>query len=529
MNWFRLWALALGAMLAACSPSGSDEHLLVLNRGNGSDVKSLDPAFIQGNWEAWLLGDVIMGLTTEGPRSEPIPGAATGWDVSADGLTWTFHLRKHVWSDGAPVTAADFVTAWRRELDPRIAAPYAYNLWVVKNAYDVSVGKLPPAALGIRAKDDATLVVQLEHPAPYLAELVDHQVAWPIPRHLYLKLGDAWARPKNHVANGPYMVKEWVPLDHITLVKNPRFYDAAHVQIDVVRYFATNDSQAALRRFRAGELDTVNPFPNQQIDWMRAHMPKALKIVPYLGIAYMVMNFAHAPIRDVRLREAMNLAMDRENLTRRVRRIGESPAYNMVPPGVANYPGGAAMDFKAMPYSLRLKKAQSLMQAMGYGPRRHLHLTFTTSTNPDSMLNAVNVQAMFSKIYIDISLDPVENQIFLVKMQQHDFDLGGASWIADFNDATNFLDLLRSGAGENYGQYRNKAYDAVLDKAQNETDPKVRGALLEKAEQMAMDDYAWTPMYFMVTRDLVQPYVKGWIPNLKDFNRTRWLRLEGKP
>ena len=175
-------ASALGAMLAACSPSGSDEHLLVLNRGNGSDVKSLDPAFIQGNWEAWLLGDVIMGLTTEGPRSEPIPGAATGWDVSADGLTWTFHLRKHVWSDGAPVTAADFVTAWRRELDPRIAAPYAYNLWVVKNAYDVSVGKLPPAALGIRAKDDATLVVQLEHPAPYLAELVDHQVAWPIPR-----------------------------------------------------------------------------------------------------------------------------------------------------------------------------------------------------------------------------------------------------------------------------------------------------------------------------------------------------------
>ncbi|HEX4532667.1 MAG TPA: peptide ABC transporter substrate-binding protein [Rhizomicrobium sp.] len=528
MTSFRLGALALGLLLAACSPP-SDQHLTTLDRGNGSDIKSLDPAFIQGNWEAWLLGDVIVGLTTEGPRSEPIPGAATSWDVSRDGLTWTFHLRQHVWSDGVPVTAADFVTAWRRVLDPKTGAPYAYALWVVKNAYAVSTGKLPPSALGIRAPDDATLVVRLEHPAPYLAELMDHEVAWPIPRHLYLKLGDAWARPANHVGNGPYMVKEWIPLDHVTLVKNPRFYDAAHVQIDVVRYYATNDSQAALRRFRAGELDTVNPFPNQQIDWMRSHMPGALRIEPYLGIAYTVMNFQRPPFRDIRLREAINLAMDRENLTRRVRRIGETPAYNMLPPGVANYPGGAAMPFKAMPYAERVVKAQGLMRAMGYGPAHRLHLDFTTSTNPDSILNAVNVQAMLSKIYIDVSLDPVENQIFLVKMQQHDFDLGGASWIADFNDASNFLDLLRTGAGENYGQYSNKAYDALMDKAQLQTDPKARGATLEKAEQMALNDYAWVPMYFMVTRDLVQPYVKGWIPNAKDFNRTRWLRVEGKP
>ncbi len=160
----RLLAAAFLIALAGCSPSGDEG--VVLNRGNSADIKSLDPAYIEGNWEAWLLGDVIMGLTTEGPRAEPIPGAATSWDISPDGLTWTFHIRKHTWSDGVPVTSRDFLFAWRREFDPKTAAPYAYNLWIVKNAKAISEDKLPPESLAVEAPDDATLVVHLEHPAP---------------------------------------------------------------------------------------------------------------------------------------------------------------------------------------------------------------------------------------------------------------------------------------------------------------------------------------------------------------------------
>ncbi len=524
-------ALAAALLLAPCllglwGCSKAPDEGVVLNRGNSADIKSLDPAYIQGNWEQWLLGDVLVGLTTEGPRAEPISGAAAHWEVSKDGLTWTFHLRRHLWSDGVAVTSQDFLLAWRRELDPKTAAVYSYNLWVVKHASEISAGKLPPTALGVEAPDDDTFIVHLEHPAPYLPELLDHQVSWPIPRHVYLKYGNAWARIEHHVANGPYTVKSWVPNDHVTLRKNKLFYDAAHVRIDTVKYYAITDSEAALREFRAGQFDTQNPFPNDEIDCMRRNIPDALKIVPYFGTAYIVINLKHKPLDDVRVREAINLAYDREALTDRVRRIGEKPAYHIVPPGMANYPGGNELDFIALPFAQRVARAQALMRAAGYGPDHRLSLNLLSSTNPDSKRGSAATQGMLKAIYIDLSLEAVETGTFLNRMQQHDFDLGFASWIADFNDASNYLDLLRTGAGENYGSYSNPAYDALLDRAQQQTDLKVRGEMMKQAEHILLADYVWVPTYFMVTREVVQPYVKGWIPNSKDFNRTRWLWID---
>ncbi len=517
---------AATVLLFGCSPH--EDTGPVLNRGNGPDIKSLDPAFIQGTWEAWVVGDMIMGLTTEGARSEPVAGAAVSWSVSRDGLEWTFHLRHHLWSDGVTVTAADFVTAWRRLLDPRTAAPYAYNLWVVKNAHAISAGKLSPSALGIRAVDDRTLSVTLEHPAAYLPELMDHQVAWPIPRHAYLKYGEAWSKPKNFVGNGPYIIEEWTPGERVTLVKNPLFYDAPHVRIRTVYYYQTDNSEAALRRFRAGQLDTLDPFPDTQIDWMRAHIPGALRVAPYLGIAYFAMNFTRRPFMDIHLREAINLATDREVVTGKIHRIGETPAYRIVPPGVANYPGTAALWFKDLPHAQRIAKAQSLMRAMGYGPEHTLRLELLTSTNPDSVRNASAFQAMMERIYIQIEIVSVEGHVFQQMVQNREFDIATPSWIADFNDAGNFLDLLRSGSGENYAGYSNPKYDALLDDAEAISDPAARGEKMQEAEKLALADYAWVPAYFMVTRDLVQPYVKGWIPNPRDINRTRWLWIEGR-
>jgi oligopeptide transport system substrate-binding protein len=522
MRWFV--AVAACLVVGACSPP--DNQGVVLNRGNGSEIKSLDPAFIEGNYEQWLLGDVIVGLTTEDARGAPIPGVARSWDVSPDGLTWTFHLRKSVWSDGVPVTSADFVFAWQRELDPKTASVYAYNIWVVKNAYAVNTEKLPPEKLGVEAPDDSTFIVRLEHPAPYFSELVDHESAWPVPRHVILKYGKDWSRVGTMIGNGPYMVKDWIPNDHVTLVKNPQFYDAAHVRIDTVNYFSIGDSETALKLFRAGELDTQNPFPNDQIAWMRKNIPGALKIVPYLGIDYMAMNFQRAPFRDIRLREALNLAYDREELVGKVRRIGETPAYSIVPPGVANYPGSATMKFRTTPFTERLARARNLMRQMGYGPNHILALDYVTSTNPDQRRRAAAVQAMLARIYIKMTITALEGGVYLNTMQQHDFELASPLWIADFNDASNFLDLLRSDSGENYGAYRNPAFDALLDKAQQQRDPGSRAQLMKRAEQLALDDYAWVPAYYLVTRDLVQPYVKGWIPNVKDFNRTRWLWID---
>jgi oligopeptide transport system substrate-binding protein len=525
---FVLLLLAVAGFTTACSPAAP--HMgMTLNRGNGGEPASLDPHFVEITLESNIVGDLLMGLVTEDRAGNPILGAAARWETSTDGLTWTFHLRHQLWSDGVPVTSHDFIFAWRRILDPHTGARYGYNLWVFKNAQAISSGKLPPAALGAEAPDDDTLITHLEHPAPYLPQLLMHQTTFPLPRHVLFKYGAAWSTPEHYVSNGAYKLKEWYPNDHITLVKNPLFYDAGRVRVDTVNYIPTVDTEAGLRRLRGGELDTQNPLPAYEIGWMRAHIPHDLQIAPYLGVWYMAMNETRVPFSDKRVREAVNLAVNREAIADKIYRLGERPAYAMVPPGVVNFPGTAAFAFHAMPYDQRVAKAQELMREAGYGPTDHAHVSYEATSDSDNKRSAAAFQSMLKQIYMDVDIVQVDVQIHFANLRNHDFDIAAASWIADFDDATNFLDVLRSSSGLNYGFYKNPAYDALLNKAQLEPDAKIRGALLDRAEQMALDDYAWVPVRFLVTHDLVQPYVKGWVANIRDVNRTRWLWVEGRP
>jgi oligopeptide transport system substrate-binding protein len=424
------------------------------------------------------------------------------------------------------VTAQDFVFAWERLLDPKTGASYAYNLWVVKNARAISQGAMKPGALGVSAPDGKTLVIRLEHPAAYLPQLLTHDTAYPLPRHVLIAKGNAWSKPGNFVGNGAYVPREWIPNDHLTLVKNPLFYDAAHVRIDVVNYYPTADSQAALRRLRAGELDTQTPIPLTEIDWLRRNMPATLHLTPFLGLSYIAINLHRPPLDDVRLRRALNLALDRETLTRRVLRLGEAPAYSIVPPATANYPGSGGLDFQSLAFPERLAKARWLMGQMGYGPDNRLRLVLETFDEPNNKRIAAVYQAMMREIWIDIDIVAVEAGVHGRNLTAGNFELGVASWFADFDDASNFLDLLRSGSGNNYGRYHNPAFDRLLDDAQQEPDAKKRGLLLAAAERLALKDYPWIPMRFRITQNLVQPYVKGWIDNARDMHRTRWMWID---
>jgi oligopeptide transport system substrate-binding protein len=529
-----LLAVVLAA-LAACGdgtqsrPASGPQSAageIVLNRGNGAEPKSLDPAVIDGIWEGQIAGDMLLGLTTEDASSHPIPGAAESWETSDDGLTWTFHLRDHTWSDGVPVTAEDFVFAWRRILDPNSAAPYAYYLYPIRNARDVNTGKQPETALGVEARDAKTLVVRLDHPLPFMIEFLTHQSMYPVPRHAVEAKGAEWSRPGNFVSNGAYVLTKWVPNDRVTLVKNPRFYDAANVKIDVVNYYPTPDGDAALRRLRAGELDTQDPIPPLQIDFLRANMPDALKITPTLTIAYASINLTHKPLDDVRIREALNLAVERETLVERILKLGDLPAYNLVPPGTANYPGGVAMRFKNMPFEQRLARAQQLMRAAGYSPERPLRISLSTTTNVVTRQTIAPLQEMWRKIYVDLEVIQSDAQVNYQKLEDGDFDLGIAGWIADYNDPSNFLDVLRTGGGNNYSRYSNPRFDALLDDAAAERDLLKRGEMLAQAEQMMLDEYPMVFIRFMTQPAIAQPYVKGWIPSSKQLNRTRWLSIE---
>ena len=508
--------LVLALLLLAAVPARAET---ILNRGNGAEPESLDPAQAGSVMETNILGDMMVGLTTLDAAARPIPGVAERWETSTDGLAWTFHLRKARWSDGKPVMAGDFVFAWRRLLDPRTAARGAQLLWVVRNARAITAGRQPVTALGVTAPSPLLLKVALEHPAPFLPELLSLPAALPLPPAPSFK-------PGAYISNGPYLLKAWQPNDHIALAKNPGFYDAQTVKIDTINYFPTADTQAALRRLRARELDMQTPLPTPQIAWMHTNMPGSLHIMPSLALAYLAINMRDPALADIRVRRALNLVYDREAVAQKVMKLGERPAYSYVPPGIADYWNGPQLDFKPVPYPARLVLARRLMQDAGYGPFNKLTLTYLANGNPDSRRLATVFQAMARQIHVDLKITVLDYALVLRAMRQGQYQLGYTNWLADFSDASNFLDLLRSGSPGNYAGYRNAKFDAAMTAAEDEPDAARRARLLQTAERIALTDMPWLPIRFLSQSEAVGPRVGGYVQNARDFNRSRWLWIK---
>lgn len=496
--------------------------------GNAAEPYTLDPTLEDSTWENFIIGDLMMGLTTEDSMARPIPGMAERWQTSPDGLTWTFGLREALWSDGTPVTADDFLFAWRRVLDPKIAASYAYYPYIIKNAEAINAGHLPGSALGARALGPRTLEVMLKSPAPYLPQMLMHSCMMPLPRHVVEKYGRDWAKPATYVCNGAFMPTEWIPNDHVAAVKNPRFFDAANVKLERVIWYPTDDYSAALRRLRAGELDAQDRLENNQFGWIRKNMPELIDPVPQLILDMIEVNLGKKPYDDIRVRRAINLAINREAITGKIVPVGYVPAYNLVPPNTANFPGGNAFDFKSMPYARRYDEARRLMREAGFGPGNRLKATYLIRSTSAGYYRAVAaaLQQMFALIYLDISLIPTDAQVFYKQIQEHDFEIAQPGWQADFDDASNFLDIFRTGGGNNWGNYSNPAFDRMMNLAQAEVDLGKRGRKLAAAEAVLLKDQALMPLFFWVSGNLVRPYVKGWDANAMDVHRSRWIRID---
>lgn len=536
--WNRRLALAGGTALAAGGitwalhrPQRSRHQIAaagVFRRGNTAEPHTLDPIMSSGQQEFEIIGDLMTGLMAHDPDGQPVPGMATRWETSADGLTWTFHLREAQWSDGVPVTAEDFVFSWRRILDPEIGSTYAYFLYLVKNAVAINAGKLPGTALGAHAADAHRLEIQLEHPAPYLLQLLTHTATMPLPKHLVEVKGGEWARPGNYVGNGPFVLKAWIPNEYVLLEKNPRFYDAANVALRQVIFYPTDDYSVGLQRFRAGELDFQDRFPEQQIDWIRKNIPETIHPMPQLVTDIIAFNHKRQPFDDIRVREAINLALNREAITGRVQRAGQVPAYSVVPPGIANYPHGTGLNFRAMPYPQRVERARSLMRAAGYDANHRLRSGYMIRATTPGIYRAIAaaIQQMLAQIFVDIIILPTDMQVFYPTIQAHDFEIAQSGWIADFNDASTFLDLYRTGSGDNWGEYSNPAFDAMLKAAQQDLNLESRGRKLAAAETIMLQDFAAAPLFYWVNLNLTWPYVKGFKANALDYHRSRWISID---
>jgi len=531
---FGIIGAVLVALFLAFNFSGPDvtaqgeDGIVTLNRGNSAEPSSLDPHRASGTWENNIIGDMFVGLYTEDETGSPVLGAAESHSVSEDGLTHTFIMREGaVWSDGEPVTAYDFEYAFRRILDPNMAAEYAAILYLIDNAEAInSAQETDLTQLGVHALDARTLEIDLNRPAPFLPWLLTHYTTFPVPMHAVEEFGDQWARPGNFVSNGAYTLESWIPNDHITVVKNPLFYDADNVAIDQVNYYPTDDASSALRRFRAGELDLNTDFPSQQIDWLRENMPDDVRVAPYIATSYIAVNTVRPPFDDVRIRRALAMAIDRDTIAYEILKVGQTPAYTLVPPLIPNYTPPQA-DFASLTQQERISAAQELMREAGYGPDNMLQFVYRYRESIDNRRVAVAISRFWSEIYVDVDLVNTETATHYDDLRTGNFDLGDAGWVADFPDAENYLFLVDSNSGQlNYGSYSNPAYDALLAQAAQTADLEERAAILAQAEAIIMYDMPLIPTTYGVSKAIVAPQVQGWVDNPVNIHRTRFMSID---
>jgi oligopeptide transport system substrate-binding protein len=524
------------ASLGACANArviGFDKQRRTLDIANSSEPLSLDPHKATGTWENNILGNLFVGLTTENAGSEPVPGMAERWEVSEDLLTWTFHLRRASWSDGEACDAHDFEFAMRRILTPETLAQYASFLYPIRNAQAVhnpgeGVRPLPPEQLGVRALDDLTLEIQLEHPAPYLPQLLKHYTAFPIPKHVYERVGDDWVKAENMVTNGAYTLTRWWSNYIIHLEKNPRFYDAANVTLEHLYFYPQNDVQAAARRVLSGEAGWATRFPSNQVEVLRRDLPGFVRVAPYLTVNYFSFNMTRPPFNDARVRQAIAMAYGREFVASRIYRTGEQPAYKLVPPGVFNYPSTARYVWADRPLEERKQEAERLLRAAGYGPNNPLRFAFSHRNTSDNPRVAVVAQNDWNSIapWVTVELRGVENQVHYANLRAKNFDCGDGGWIGDFNDAKNFLYLFESRTGpQNYPGYNVAAYDQLVRDSDFERDAERRAQIMLRAEQMMLDDAPICTSVFINSTNLVHPDITGYEDNVEDIHRARWFGI----
>ncbi len=535
-GWMNLWRavmpLLLALFLAACSGGGGrapcPAGLRCLEAGNASEPQTLDPSKSQLVWESNIQYDLFVGLTQWNAKGEVVPGMATSWDVSPNGLTWTFHLRNALWSDGVPVTADDFVYALRRIEKPATASVYAYLWYLVTGAQTVNEGKAAPEAIGARAIDPHTLQLTLTHPAPYLPLLLVHASALPLPAHVLKQWGDAWIEPAHVVSNGPYMLKAWLLGQRVLLARNPRFWDNGSVCFDQISYYPTADAVTAERRVENSEFDISYTFDSSRIRYLRQRMPSYVHAVPYLANWYISMNQRNPKLRDQRVRRALSLGIDREFIALQLAQAGAQPLYGFTPPGMAAYQPPTPPVWSHWPFAQRQAAARALLRQAGYEPDHPLQIEYKY---PDrAKVIAAAMQADWRAIGVNVTLTPEESQIIYADLNAGNFEIGYDGWAMDYDDPMTFLELLNSQSGpQNHSHYISPAYDALLDQADHTRDLATRAKVLARAESLAIADVAVAPIMTDSARNLVNPNITGWADNPANWHLKRYLCRKGPP
>lgn len=522
-------AAALTFALGSAAASVAQAEM-VYHRGNTGEPETLDQHLTSTVYEAHILRDLYEGLTAQNAKAEVVPGAAESWDISEDGTVYTFHLRENgMWSNGEPVTAGDFVFSYQRILNPETGAEYANILYPIMNAEAINTGEITDLdELGVKAVDDMTVEITLNAPTPYFLELLTHQTSLPVYPPAVEEFGAEFVRPGNMVSNGAYMLEESVINAHIKLVKNPHFHDADNVAIDTVFFYPTEDRSGALRRFQAGELDSNNDVPFEQIPWMQENMPDEFRAAPYLGTYYYAVDMRRPPFDDVRIRRALSLAIDREFLADEIMGGTFLAAYSFVPPGINNYDEPAYADYMDMSMLDREDEALALLEEAGFGPDNPLSLEIRYNTSENHEQIAVAIADMWKPLGIETALFNTDVATHYAHLRDGgEFDVARAAWIADYSDPQNFLFMVESdNDGFNYAHFNSPEYDALMDEAEVTIDLTERAAMLHQAEAIFMAELPFIPLLTYASTNLVSTRLHGWEDNAQNVHPSRYMSLD---
>ncbi|WP_275385242.1 peptide ABC transporter substrate-binding protein [Xenorhabdus bovienii] len=504
-------SLILGSVTysyAAVIPSGTQlADKQEITRNNFSEPVSLDPHKSDSSSEFDILRDFFERMVAIDKKDKVIPALAERWETN-DNKTWVFHLRKGIkWSDGSPITAHDVVFSWRRMVTPDTISPYGSYLVqaTVVNAYDVLSGKKKPEELGVKALDDATIEVTLGRPKADLLQMMAHPVMSPISEKVVKKYGNKWTQPEFFVSNGPFKLSEWIVNEKIVGVRNPYYWDDKHTVINKVTYLPLSDYKADLNRYMAGELDISNGGPSDFFPTLKKKFGDQFHISPIMSVYYYLFNTQKPPFNDVRVRQALTLALDRAIITDKVLGNGQKPAFDVVYPGS----GGIFLkhpDYASWTQEQRVAKAKSLLNEAGFNENNPLKFTLLYNTSDGHKKIAIAASSMWKKnLGVEVVLQNQESKSLYDTMSQGNFEVVRYAWNADYNSPTSFLDIFTTGNTNNIPQYSNKEFDQWVLKA-DETNDKI---YYQRALDILIQDSPAIPVYYYVRTKLVKPYVGG--------------------
>ena len=503
-----------------------------LHWGNGTEPQSLDPHIATGVPEHHIISSLMEGLVhKDGETLEPRPGVAKSWDISADGRVYTFYLRQDArWSNGDLHNAHDYVWSWWRALQPALGNLYAYMYFPIANAkayYDGEISDF--SQVGVKALGDYVLQVTLTEPIPYFLQLLDHYSTYPVHRATVEKFGKAdqrgtrWTFEGNIVGNGAFQLKEWKINRRITVERNPHYWNAENVRLNQVVFYPTENVTTEERMFRAGQLH-YSGIPSDKIQAYSQSDDPSLRIQPYLGVYFYRLNVDKPQLSDKRVRRALGMTINRDQLVSQITKGGQIPAYAITPPGTMGYYPESDLTFDP-------EGAKKLLAEAGYPNGEGFPTTeILYNTSEGHRKIAVALQQMWKKhLNIDVVLLNQEWKVYLDTVSNHHYEIARAGWIGDYVDPNNFLDMFLCNGGNNRTRWCNPEYDQIiLQQVPKAKTHQQRLELFQKAETILLDEMPVIPIYIYTSNNLVNPTVKNFGRNILNQANYREMYLESE-